>query len=179
MENLHRGIVCCVECTPTGGRHVLYSRGNIEQQFYPRSCLKFVQVLPLLESGQWLYCCTQRFLLHHSYSVLTLGSACFVVFTGAAEHFAFTKQEIAVMCSSHNSEQIHIDTVQSILAKAVCIVVSCANKQLSDVNWVHFVDGSVYERLHIWSLIMVIIMSTRSMMTVVCSALYYFIIYRV
>jgi L-asparaginase II len=45
-------VVCYVKCTPGGERNVLYSRGDVEQLFYSHSCLKYVQVLPLLESGE-------------------------------------------------------------------------------------------------------------------------------
>ena len=50
-ENVHRGVVCCVQVQPHNKYDVVYSQGNIEQMFYPRSALKYVQILPLLESG--------------------------------------------------------------------------------------------------------------------------------
>jgi L-asparaginase II len=65
---------------------VLASKGNENQIFYPRSAMKYVQILPLIESG-------------------------------AVDYFKFTDSELAVMCSSHNSEPIHLATVRSILAK--------------------------------------------------------------
>lgn len=52
VENTHTGVVCCVKYTTAGEWVVLNSAGDVEQLFYPRSCLKFVQVLPLLESGK-------------------------------------------------------------------------------------------------------------------------------
>lgn len=40
-----------------------------------------------------------------------------VVESGAAEHFGFTAAELAVTCASHNAEQVHVNTVLSILGK--------------------------------------------------------------
>lgn len=40
-----------------------------------------------------------------------------VVATGAAAHFGFTEQEIAIACGSHNGEPLHVETVQSMLRK--------------------------------------------------------------
>jgi L-asparaginase II len=40
-----------------------------------------------------------------------------VVASGAADAFGFTEQEIAIACGSHNGEQIHVETVQSMLDK--------------------------------------------------------------
>lgn len=37
---------------------------------------------------------------------------------GAADHFGLTEQEIALCCGSHNSEEAHVETARSILAKA-------------------------------------------------------------
>lgn len=39
-EIVHRGVVCCVQAKPSGMYDVVYSAGNIEQMFYPRSALK-------------------------------------------------------------------------------------------------------------------------------------------
>jgi L-asparaginase II len=38
-----------------------------------------------------------------------------VITTGAADRFAITPKELAVICASHNGEQIHTDTVSEIL----------------------------------------------------------------
>ena len=51
VETVHRGAICCVQIKDDGSSDILQSIGNIEQIFYPRSALKYVQVLPLLESG--------------------------------------------------------------------------------------------------------------------------------
>ncbi len=49
-ESVHRGSVCAVRWSRSGPVTVL-ARGNLRQTIYPRSALKYVQVLPLLESG--------------------------------------------------------------------------------------------------------------------------------
>jgi L-asparaginase II len=46
-ESFHRGVVCIVD---TQG-HVVYSCGDIHQICYPRSAMKLLQVIPLLEAG--------------------------------------------------------------------------------------------------------------------------------
>lgn len=83
LESFHRGVICVVN----KDGDTIYSAGNTEQICYPRSALKFFQVLPLLESG-------------------------------AAEHFGFTLEEIALMCGSHNGEPEHVRVAESILKKA-------------------------------------------------------------
>lgn len=40
-----------------------------------------------------------------------------LVSSGAADHFGFTEQEIAIACASHNGEQIHTETVARMLRK--------------------------------------------------------------
>jgi L-asparaginase II len=40
-----------------------------------------------------------------------------VVFSGAADRFGFSEQEVAIACGSHNGEPIHVETVRSILRK--------------------------------------------------------------
>jgi L-asparaginase II len=40
-----------------------------------------------------------------------------VVFSGAAERFGFSEQEVAIACGSHNGEPVHVDTVRSMLRK--------------------------------------------------------------
>ena len=40
-----------------------------------------------------------------------------LVASGAADHFGFTEQEIAVACASHNGEPIHTETVAGMLAQ--------------------------------------------------------------
>ena len=36
---------------------------------------------------------------------------------GAVKHFNFTNEEIALMCASHNGEDIHVNTAMSMLQK--------------------------------------------------------------
>ena len=51
VDNVYRGIVCVAKVRPDWGYDILYSLGNIDQVIYPRSAMKLVQVLPLIESG--------------------------------------------------------------------------------------------------------------------------------
>jgi L-asparaginase II len=82
LESFHRGVICVVDKE----NKIIFSAGDVQQVCYPRSALKLIQVLPLIESG-------------------------------AADHFKFTVEEIAIMCGSHNGEPQHINIVNSILAK--------------------------------------------------------------
>lgn len=47
LESFHRGVVCVVD---KDGK-IIYSEGDVQQICYPRSALKLIQVLPLLEHG--------------------------------------------------------------------------------------------------------------------------------
>jgi L-asparaginase II len=47
LESFHRGVVCVVD----KNNNIIYSEGDVHQICYPRSALKLIQVLPLLESG--------------------------------------------------------------------------------------------------------------------------------
>jgi L-asparaginase II len=47
LESFHRGVVCIVD---REGK-VIYSEGDIQQICYPRSAMKLIQVMPLLELG--------------------------------------------------------------------------------------------------------------------------------
>jgi L-asparaginase II len=40
-----------------------------------------------------------------------------VVFSGAADRFGFSEQEVAIACGSHNGEPVHVETVRSMLGK--------------------------------------------------------------
>ncbi len=40
-----------------------------------------------------------------------------IIFSGAAEKFSLTSREIAIMCASHSGEDVHVETVRSILHK--------------------------------------------------------------
>lgn len=83
IEKTHRGSVCLVNEKD----EPVFSLGDVWQMIFPRSAMKYFQVLPLLESG-------------------------------AADEFGFTDQEIAVMCASHNAEDVHLEFTRSILKKA-------------------------------------------------------------
>ena len=87
IEIIHRGVICCTEILPSNDSNIIFQQGNINQLFYLRSALKYIQILPLIESG-------------------------------AVEYYQFTDKELSIMCSSHNSEEYHLETVRSILNKA-------------------------------------------------------------
>jgi L-asparaginase II len=40
-----------------------------------------------------------------------------LIASGAADHFGFTEQEIAIACGSHSGEAVHVETVRSMLRK--------------------------------------------------------------
>ena len=82
VESRHRGAVAV--CDPRG--RVVYSQGDIESLVFPRSAIKALQAIPLVESG-------------------------------AAAHFCLSKPELALACSSHNSEPGHTTAVSSWLER--------------------------------------------------------------
>ena len=47
LESFHRGVACVVD---RDGK-IIYSEGDVNQICYPRSAMKFLQVLPLIENG--------------------------------------------------------------------------------------------------------------------------------
>lgn len=47
LESFHRGVVCVVD---KDGK-IIFSEGDVNQICYPRSAMKFLQVLPLIENG--------------------------------------------------------------------------------------------------------------------------------
>eukprot|EP00187_Rhodella_violacea_P002340 CAMPEP_0174907084 /NCGR_PEP_ID=MMETSP0167-20121228/59539_1 /TAXON_ID=38298 /ORGANISM="Rhodella maculata, Strain CCMP736" /LENGTH=342 /DNA_ID=CAMNT_0016150479 /DNA_START=19 /DNA_END=1047 /DNA_ORIENTATION=+ len=47
VESFHRGAVCVIDAEGA----IRFSLGDIDRRFYPHSAMKFVQALPLLESG--------------------------------------------------------------------------------------------------------------------------------
>lgn len=47
LESFHRGVVCVAD----ENGNVVYSEGDVQQVCYPRSAMKFLQVIPLLEHG--------------------------------------------------------------------------------------------------------------------------------
>jgi L-asparaginase II len=82
LESFHRGSVCVVN----QHNEIIFQLGNSDQICYPRSALKLIQALPLIELG-------------------------------GIEKFGFTPAEIAITCGSHNGEDVHVNTVQSMLQK--------------------------------------------------------------
>jgi L-asparaginase II len=47
LESFHRGVVCVVD----NDGEIIFSEGDVNQICYPRSAMKFLQVLPLIENG--------------------------------------------------------------------------------------------------------------------------------
>lgn len=83
VESLHRGSYVVVD----GKGRVVASAGDIDTPIFPRSAIKALQCLPVIESG-------------------------------AADHYGFSDEEIALICSSHNGEPRHVAAARSMLAKA-------------------------------------------------------------
>lgn len=83
VESCHRGALAVVHAD---GR-LLLALGDVDRPVYPRSAVKALQAIPLVESG-------------------------------AAEAFELSDAELAVACASHSGEQVHLDAVASLLAKA-------------------------------------------------------------
>ena len=83
VESAHRGAVVVVD---TSGR-VALSIGDVDQAVYPRSAVKALLALPLVE-------------------------------TGAADRLGLTPDELALACSSHSGEAVHVAGAASMLAKA-------------------------------------------------------------
>jgi L-asparaginase II len=82
VESFHRGSVIVVN---TKGETV-FSLGDIDRSIYPRSALKPLQAIPIIESG-------------------------------AADKFGLSDKEVSLSCASHNSEEIHVDTVNKWLER--------------------------------------------------------------
>ena len=76
IENRHRGAIAI--CDVQG--RLLHQWGDVEAPVYPRSAIKLLQALPLVESG-------------------------------AADHFGLSAAELALACSSHSAEAVHIDAI--------------------------------------------------------------------
>ncbi|MEM8743378.1 MAG: asparaginase [Pseudomonadota bacterium] len=82
VESMHRGAVCIVDAD---GASVL-ELGDVQAAVFPRSAIKVLQALALVE-------------------------------TGAADAIGLTDQELALTCSSHNGEPMHVEAARGILAK--------------------------------------------------------------
>jgi L-asparaginase II len=83
VESCHRGAVAIANAD---GR-VLLALGDIDRPIYPRSAVKALQAIPLIESG-------------------------------AADAVDLGQAELAIACASHSGEEMHIDAVRTLLAKA-------------------------------------------------------------
>jgi L-asparaginase II len=83
VESRHRGSIAVVDAD---GSTVL-ALGDVAQPIYPRSAVKALQALPLVESG-------------------------------AAGHFGFGDEELALACASHGGEPGHVAVAERMLARA-------------------------------------------------------------
>jgi L-asparaginase II len=83
VESRHAGAIAVSD---TNGR-LLVALGDVERLIYPRSAIKAIQAIPLIESG-------------------------------AADAFDLTDDELAVACSSHSGDAVHLEAVRSLLSKA-------------------------------------------------------------
>ncbi|WP_419799176.1 MAG: asparaginase [Terasakiella sp.] len=82
VESQHRGAFCVVDTQ----RNIIASQGDIDSPVFPRSSIKAIQALVMMESG-------------------------------AAETYGFNDEEIALACSSHNGEVVHVGVAQAMLNK--------------------------------------------------------------
>ena len=82
VENRHRGRIAV--CDPAG--RLLQAWGDVDEPVYPRSAIKTLQALPLVE-------------------------------TGAADHFELGTEELALACSSHSAEPMHVERVRAWLRR--------------------------------------------------------------
>ena len=83
VESFHRGAICIIRAD---GDPVI-ALGDIDRPIYPRSAIKVLQALPLIESG-------------------------------AADAAGLTDKELALACSSHNGEVVHVEAARAVLAKS-------------------------------------------------------------
>ncbi|MEZ5874541.1 MAG: asparaginase [Hyphomicrobiales bacterium] len=83
VESRHRGSIAVADAHGT----LAVALGDVERPIYPRSAIKALQAIPLVESG-------------------------------AADAFDLSDKELAVACASHSGDQVHLDAVRSLLAKA-------------------------------------------------------------
>jgi L-asparaginase II len=83
VESCHRGAIAIADAA---GR-LVFALGDVARPIYPRSAVKALQAIPLVESG-------------------------------AADAFGLSAEELAVACASHSADQVHLDAVRSLLAKA-------------------------------------------------------------
>ncbi|MGB1237215.1 MAG: asparaginase, partial [Pseudomonadales bacterium] len=82
VESQHRGSAVVSDADG----NIIFSIGDWERNFYPRSAIKPLQAIPIIESG-------------------------------AGEAYSLSDAEISLACASHNSEDIHVNTVDKWLAR--------------------------------------------------------------
>lgn len=83
VESRHEGAIAVADAD---GRLML-ALGDVTRPVFPRSAVKALQALPLIESG-------------------------------AAAAFGLVDEDLAVACSSHSGDDVHVAAVRSLLAKA-------------------------------------------------------------
>jgi L-asparaginase II len=83
VESYHRGAAIVLDAAGA----IAFSAGEVDAPVYPRSAVKALLALPLVESG-------------------------------AADRLGLTEAEIALACSSHSGEEIHVAGATSMLRKA-------------------------------------------------------------
>ncbi len=83
VESRHRGAVAVLDAD---GR-TAFAVGDVAAPVFPRSAIKALQALPLIESG-------------------------------AAEHYGFDDEALALACASHSGEPAHVAGVERMLASA-------------------------------------------------------------
>jgi L-asparaginase II len=83
VESRHDGAVAVVDAE----NRPVFCLGDVDRPVYPRSAVKALQALVLVESG-------------------------------AADRYAFTEAELALVCASHSGEPDHVAAAQRMLARA-------------------------------------------------------------
>lgn len=83
VESRHAGAIAVADADG----ELLLALGDVRQPIFPRSAVKVLQAVPLVESG-------------------------------AADAFGLCNSELAVACSSHSGDRVHLEAVRSLLAKA-------------------------------------------------------------
>jgi len=83
VESFHIGAAVAIDASGA----IAFQAGDIDRPIYPRSAVKALQQLPLVESG-------------------------------AADKLGLTDDEIALACSSHSGQEVHVAAAASMLRKA-------------------------------------------------------------
>ena len=99
VENAYRGVLAVARVTPDYSTEIVHSVGDVELMFYPRSANKFVQLLPLIESGA---------VEHYSFTDAELAIMC-ASHNGEPAHLATVRGILAkigcseeeLLCGSH------------------------------------------------------------------------------